>query len=62
MYIAKLKFEALGLLGLVAGYGSNWVEGVGRRFGVLVARPFSDCVWAMEPANKFIGPKVDYRS
>jgi hypothetical protein len=27
----------LGLLGLVAGYRSNWVEGWGRMFGVVAA-------------------------
>ena len=28
-----------GLLGMVAGSGANWVEGVGRVLGVLAARP-----------------------
>ena len=27
-----------GMLGLVSGYGSNWLEGWGRMFGVLAAR------------------------
>ena len=35
---SRLAGAEPGLLGLVAGSGSNWVEGVGRMFAVLAAR------------------------
>ena len=41
---SRLVDAELGLLGLVARSESNWFEGWGRRFGVLVTRT-SDGLW-----------------
>jgi hypothetical protein len=38
-----------GLLGLVAGYGLNWVEGAGGMLGVLAAQPCGGDGWGKWP-------------
>ena len=52
---SRLAGAEPGLLGLVAGSGSNWVEGVGRMFAVLAARTEGGDGWVEAVGSVFFG-------
>jgi hypothetical protein len=52
---SRLVGAGPGLLKLVAGSGSNWVEGVGRMFAVLAARTEGGDGWVEAVGSVFFG-------